>query len=205
MAIFHCVFIERNLRRKWVLHSIFIIVAVLGCGHSCLSAFCSCIFLSVTGLGSGSACSGREGGRINADRRFSSGWIPVGWRVSIAFHSLTVHLPLSHSSCTCPLVNSMRYFSFADLQGAVECWLCIARCLLSRPFTASGSLRKVCIVLVCSWNSTTSGLGSGKCLVLPSSSRRPLLCQPVPILHVQLDRSGNEGRHSFVPADCFQC
>jgi len=144
MAVFHCVFIERNLRRKGVFHSIFgkysIIVAVLGCDHSCLSAFCSCILLSVSGLGSGSACSGREGGRINADRRFSSGWIQVEWRVSIAFHSLTAHLPLSHSSCTCPLENPMRCFSFADLKGAVECWLCIARCLLSRPFTASGLL-----------------------------------------------------------------
>jgi len=167
MAIFHCVFIERNLRRKGVFHSILrkysIIVAVLGRGHSCLPAFCSWILLSVSSLGSGSACSGREGGRINADRRFSSGWIQVGWRVSIAYHSLTVHLPLSHSNCTCPLVNSMRCFPFAALNGTVDCWLCVARCLLSRPFTASGLLGKVCMALVCSW----SGLGSRKFLVLP--------------------------------------
>ena len=145
--------------------------------------FFSSLLLSVSSLGSGSACSGREGGRINADRRFSSGWIQVGWRVSIAFHSLSVHLPLSHSNCTCPLVDSMRCFPFAALKGAVDCWLYIARCLLSRPFTASGLLRKVCMALVCSWNSTMSNLGSGKCLVLPQQLKTVFATQPVPILH----------------------
>ena len=144
MAIFHCIFIERNLRRKGVFHSILfkysIMVAVLGCDHSCLTVVCSCVFLSITGLGSGSIGSGREGGRINADRRFSSSWIQVGWRVSIAFQFRTVHLPRSHSSCTCPLVNSMRCLSFPGWKGAAEWWLCVVRCLFSRFLTTPGLL-----------------------------------------------------------------
>ena len=39
--------------------------------------------------------------------------------------------------------------------------------------------------------------------LFPSSSRRPLLYQPVPMLHARLDKSGNEGRQSFVPVDFF--
>ena len=72
IAIFHCMFIERNLRRQGVFHSILIkystMVAVLGCGQSCLTMICSCNSLSVTSLGSEASGSGREGGRINADR-----------------------------------------------------------------------------------------------------------------------------------------
>ena len=47
MVIFHCMFIERSLPRKGVFHSFFFrystMVAVLGCGHSCLAVACSCI------------------------------------------------------------------------------------------------------------------------------------------------------------------
>ena len=178
MAIFHCVFIERSLRRKGVFHSILlkysIIVAVLGCGHSCLTVVCSCVFPSVASLGSVSSSAGREGGRISADRRFSSSWIQEGWHVSIVFHSRTIQFPLSQSSCTCPSVNSIRCFSFPDLKGAVKYFLCTARRLFSRHFTASGLLKKVCMASVCSWNSTKSGLGSGRCVALPQQLKTAL-------------------------------
>ena len=167
--------------------------------------FFSSLLLSVSSLGSGSACSGREGGRINADRRFSSGWIQVGWRVSIAYHSLTVHLPLSHSNCTCPLVNSMRCFSFAALDGAVDCWLCVARCLFSRPFTGSDLYERYVWLLIVPGFRLSRVWGLLSVWFFPSSSRQPLLHQPEPVLHARLDRSGNEGRQSFVPLDCFQC
>jgi len=144
MAIFHCMFIERSLRRKRVFHSILFrystMVAVLGCGHSCLTVVCSCVWFSWGGLYesvaldprssqarlasrlcSGAIGSGREGGRINADKKFSSGWIQVGWCVSISFQFRTIHLPRSQSSCTCPLVNSMRCLFFPDWKGAADC------------------------------------------------------------------------------------
>jgi len=99
MAICHCIFMERSLRRKGVLHFIFCIqrtiVVVLGCGHFCRAEVCSWR-LSWGGLSggpglflvdrsslaarvcSGAMGSGGEGGRINADKKFSSGTIHKG-------------------------------------------------------------------------------------------------------------------------------
>ena len=180
---------ERNRRMKGVLHFIFFryrtIVVVLGFGHSCRAMACSCKWLSWGGLYGGPELfivsrsrlaarmysvtigSGREGDRINADRKFSSGWIQGGGDVSISFQFCTDHLPRSHSSCTCPLVNSMMCLSSPCWKGAAESWCCVVRCLFSRLLTAPGLLRKAWMASVCSWNSTRSGLGSGRCLILP--------------------------------------
>ena len=106
--------------------------------------------------------SGREGGRINADRKFSSGCIHRGWGVSVSFQFCTEHLPRIHSSCMCPLMNSMGCLSLGKRASGG-----IVMRLFSRFLTASGLLRKAWIASVCSWNSARSGLGSGRCLVLP--------------------------------------
>jgi len=114
------------------------------------------------GMYSGAMGSGREGGRINADKKFSSGWIHKGWDVSISFQFCTDHLPCTHSSCMCPLVNSMGCLSLGERASGG-----IIRCLFASLLTASGLLRKAWMASVCSWNSVRSGLGSGRCLVLP--------------------------------------
>jgi len=134
----------------------------------------SCITIrskSASKMYSGTIDSGREGGRINVYNKFLSGGIQEGGNVSMTFQSRTEHLPRSHSSCTFPLVNSMRCVFFHDWKGAAERGFCVVKCLFSSLLTASGLLRKAWMASVCSWNSTRSGLGSGRCLVLPQQLR----------------------------------
>jgi len=100
--------------------------------------------------------SGREGARINADKRFSSGWIQVGGCAALPFQSPTVQRPFSQFSCTCPLVNSIGYSACPGLKGAIERNLIY----LFKSLDSSGSAEKemdgYCLLLV--FNEVQSGV-----------------------------------------------
>ena len=164
MCISHCLFIERNLRKNGVLHCILCryptMISVFSWGHSWRSMACSCMWMFWGGpfwtlsfliakLAStrfvGATPSGREGPRIKADSRFSSGWIqarPKG-NVSMVFQSCTVHRPWAHSSCTCPSVNSMGSSSVPGWKGIAGWEFCCVVSFVSSFQIASGLLRKV--------------------------------------------------------------
>jgi len=85
------------------------------------------------------------GGRISADKKFSTGAMHECWVVSLSFQFRTSHLPRRHSNWRCPFVNSMGRLFLAE----EEIWFdCVERETCNASLVCNGSLHVRCCAVV---------------------------------------------------------